>query len=388
MKTLKVLKVDQPLGAFYIGAISSTDLLEIATVDVRQFDEGDPGSIDGIQRDLSKSRLKLLKEYVNLEYATFPTSVLLAVDEKSVNLEPIEGCEGLYALTISEFEGDDETAPIPVEASAFVIDGQHRLAGLLNRDTEKGPFEVNVSIFVGADKADQAEIFSRVNLAQTKVNKSLMFDLLDYAKERSPYKVAHDVTVALNNDPDGALYQRIKRLGKRTPGLDDERLAQATVVNGILRHLPPHQERERSKSLWGRFSEPEKRENWRDRIFVEFYRAEDDVSILRNLTNYFKAVEERWPAAWSSAEQGVILSKTTGYNALVRFLKDAFLELADSPRVVGTEEYSRILSKVALNDEDFNKERYLPGSSGSGSLYRDLVELSGLNQDQNQPSMI
>ncbi|PIW55208.1 MAG: hypothetical protein COW16_07355 [Sphingomonadales bacterium CG12_big_fil_rev_8_21_14_0_65_65_10] len=388
MKTLKVLKVDQPLGEFYIGAISSTDLLEIATVDVRQFDEGDPGSIDGIQRDLSKSRLKLLKEYVNLDYATFPTSVLLAVDEKSVALEKVEGCDGLFSLTISDFEGDDETGPIPVEASAFVIDGQHRLAGLLNRDTEKGPFEVNVSIFVGADKADQAEIFSRVNLAQTKVNKSLMFDLLDYAKERSPYKVAHDVTVALNNDTDGALYQRIKRLGKRTPGLDDERLAQATVVNGILRHLPPHQERERSKSLWGRFSEPEKRENWRDRIFVEFYRNGDDVSILRNLTNFFKAVEERWPTAWGSSEQGVILSKTTGYNALIRFLKDLFLELVDDPRVVEKKEFLTILTGISLDDADFNKERYLPGSSGAGSLYRDLVDLSGLKENKDQPSMI
>jgi DGQHR domain-containing protein len=243
MKKLSVLRVEQPLGEFYIGAIDSFDLIDIATVDVRRFDAGSPGTIDGVQRELSKSRLAALREYVNLDYSTFPTSVLLAIDERCVEVEPVKGCNGLFNLIVTGFEGDDEFPAIPVEESAFVIDGQHRLAGLLNREKSKGPFEVNVAIFIGADKADQAEIFSRVNLAQTKVNKSLMFDLLDYAKERSPYKVAHDVVVALNSDESGPLHHRIKRLGVKTPGLDDERLAQATVVNGLLRHLPPHQER-------------------------------------------------------------------------------------------------------------------------------------------------
>jgi DGQHR domain-containing protein len=93
---------------------------------------------------------------------------------------------------------DGELPAIPVEKSAFVLDGQHRLAGLQHRDRDKPPFEVNVSIFVGADIADQAEIFSRVNLAQTKVNKSLTFDLLEYAKEKSPHKVAHDIAEGLS----------------------------------------------------------------------------------------------------------------------------------------------------------------------------------------------
>ena len=182
MKTLKVLKVEQPIGEFYIGAIPYDDLLEIATVDIREFEAGNPDTIDGLQRDLSKSRLKSLREYVNLDYATFPTSVLLAVNEKSVEVKEIVDCNGLYSLIISDFDGDDEVGPIPLTQSAFVIDGQHRLAGLQNRDSVKGPFEINVSIFVGADIADQAEIFSRVNLAQTKVNKSLTYDLLDYSK--------------------------------------------------------------------------------------------------------------------------------------------------------------------------------------------------------------
>lgn len=391
MKSLKVLKVDQPIGEFYIGAIDSRDLLEIATVDIREFSEGNPGEIDGIQRELSPGRLKALKNYVNLDYATFPTSVILAVDERCVEVKKIEGCNGLFDLVISGYEGDEGFPPIPLSETAFVTDGQHRLAGLVNRDHEKGPFEVNVSIFIGADIADQAEIFSRVNLAQTKVNKSLMYDLLDYAKEKSPYKVAHDIVVALNNDVlksdsgesiEGPFYHRIKRLGKRTPGIDSETLAQATVVNGILRHLPKDQEKERSKSILGFGGRREIKESWRDRIFVDYYRNEDFLSILLILSNYFEAVRDRWPSAWDSDEQGMILSRTTGYNALIRFLSDAYKELVDEPRVVEKHEFLEIFERVDIYDEDLNSEIYLPGSSGAGLLYRQLVG-KGVKKNQS-----
>jgi DGQHR domain-containing protein len=193
MTILNVLKVTQPIGEFFIGAIDAKALLEITTVDVRAFGKGQGDTIDGIQRELSKSRLKDLSQYVNLEYATFPTSVILAIDARCITLKEIEGCDGFYQLEVSAYDGSEGDEPIPLDASAFVIDGQHRLAGLEDRDPEKKPFQVNVSIFVGADTSDQAEIFSRVNLAQTKVNKSLTYDLLEYAKDISPQKLAHDV---------------------------------------------------------------------------------------------------------------------------------------------------------------------------------------------------
>jgi DGQHR domain-containing protein len=384
MKKLKVLKVDQPIGEFYIGAIDSKDLLDIATVDVREFVKGHPGSIDGIQRELSQGRLTSLRQYVNLEYATFPTSIILAIDERSVELNEVDGCSELFDLVIQEVPSDDDFDGIPIERAAFVIDGQHRLAGLANLDPEKPPFEVNVSIFVGADIADQAEIFSRVNLAQTKVNKSLMYDLLDYAKEKSPFKVAHDVVVALNNDANGPFEGKIKRLGKRTPGATGETLAQATVVNGLLRHLPQDQEKERSKSIFGFGSKPEPRESWRDRIFVDYYRNDDVFSILLIVSNYFEAVRDTWGNAWSNPEEGQILSRTTGYNALIRFLKDAYVSVVDEPRVVEREEFAKIFSRVNIEGDALNKAEYLPGSSGSGKLYRELLAQGLSQRDRRQ----
>jgi DGQHR domain-containing protein len=389
MTILNVLKVTQPIGDFYIGAIDSKALLEITTVDVREFEEGKGDSIDGIQRELSKSRLKSLSEYVNLEYATFPTSVILAIDSKCVTLTPVTQCDGLYRLEVSGYDGqpateDDEGEPaIPLDASAFIIDGQHRLAGLEDRDPEKKPFEVNVSIFVGAVKSDQAEIFSRVNLAQTKVNKSLTYDLLEYAKEMSPQKVAHDVVVALNADArgpkdneKGPFYKKIKRLGVRTPDVDGETLAQATVVNGLLRYLPRDQEKERSKSLFGFTRKSEPNESWRNRLFVDFYRQKDVPSIVLIVSNYFEAVADKWPNAWNAPQEGQILSRTTGFNALIRFLKDAYLHIVeDEPRVVEKSEFAKIFDRIDIKEKDLNKDVYVPGSTGQGVLYKQLVKL-------------
>jgi DGQHR domain-containing protein len=391
MTILNVLKVTQPIGEFFIGAIDSKTLLEIATVDVRAFEKGQGGTIDGIQRELSKSRLKDLSQYVNLEYATFPTSVILAIDERCINLSQVEGCIGLYRLEVTGYDGGEGDEPIPIDASAFVIDGQHRLAGLEDRDPEKDAFEVNVSIFIGADISDQAEIFSRVNLAQTKVNKSLTYDLLDYAREKSPQKVAHDVVVALNAETrgpnakqTGPFFEKIKRLGVRTPGVDGETLAQATVVNGLLRYLPQNQEKERSKSLFGFSRKSEINENWRDRIFVDFYRDDDVPSIFLIVSNYFDAVADKWPDAWREPKEGQILSRTTGFNALVRFLKDAYLHIVkDEPRVIEKSEFAAIFDKIDIKEEDLNKDVYVPGSTGQGRLYNEFVK-RGIPPESNE----
>ncbi|MCR9140268.1 MAG: DGQHR domain-containing protein [Alphaproteobacteria bacterium] len=381
MTIMNVLKVSQPIGDFFIGAIDSRVLREISTVDVRRFAEGTAGSIDGIQRELSKSRLKDLSQYVNLEYATFPTSIILAVDERCVILSDIENCDGLFKLEIVPYDGSEGDEPIPVEEAAFVIDGQHRLAGLESLDPNKPSFEINVSIFVGADVADQAEIFSRVNLAQTKVNKSLTYDLLEYAKEKSPYKVAHDVVVALNAEEGGPFLRKIKRLGVRTPGVDGETLAQATVVNGLLRHLPKNQEKERSKSLFGRSKHAEPYETWKNRIFVDFYRNDDFASIFLTVSNFFEAVRQKWPEPWSNPQEGQILSRTTGFNALIRFLKDAYLEIVEEPRVVEVSEFAEIFKRIDISAENLTKDIYVPGSTGQGKLYTDLRK-SGLRSSK------
>ena len=47
---LYALKVQQPLGEFYVGAIEANKIIEISTTDVRRFLDDNAESRDGIQR--------------------------------------------------------------------------------------------------------------------------------------------------------------------------------------------------------------------------------------------------------------------------------------------------------------------------------------------------
>lgn len=379
MKSLRVLKVSQPIGEFYIGSIESRDLIEISTVEIREFLQGNPDDLAGIQRKLSKSRLKELAEYVNYDFATFPTAVVLAIDERCVRIEEIDGCEGLFEMIVEGYEGLDESDTIPLGKSALVIDGQHRLAGLEHLNGEKS-FDVNVSIFVGVDIADKAEIFSKVNMSQTKVNKSLVYDLFSYASNPSPYKSAHEVAIALNKDEEGPFYRKIKRLGTATPGFGKvETLTQATVVEGMLRYFPKNPDLEKNKGFLGMFQEEELGEDWRVKIFSPFYRKGDSVPVFQIMTSYFRTVQNKWPTAWNDVEEGFILNRTNGYNALMRFLPHAYnAVVTENPRVVKQSEFDEVFSKIHVQSNELVSDNFKPGSSGASELYKRFLKESGL----------
>src|SRR5208282_5244957 len=112
------LEVQQPIGQFYIGTILSKDLFEISYADIRRIEDNDLDKILGIQRELSKARVKELKQYVHTVDASFPTSVILAIHPRHASY-------------------DQKNRRMRVERSenvAKIIDGQHRIAGLEDYD--------------------------------------------------------------------------------------------------------------------------------------------------------------------------------------------------------------------------------------------------------------
>ena len=110
-----------------------------------------------------------------------------------------------------------------------------------------------MSIFIDADIAQQAYLFSTVNLAQTKVNKSLAYDLFDLANVRSPQKLCHTIAVTLNRLPESPLYERIKRLGTATPGCVTENITQATFVTALMSYVSLDENKDRDTYMRRRF---------------------------------------------------------------------------------------------------------------------------------------
>lgn len=356
------MRIRQPIGNFFVGVMSAADVVEISKADVREM-RRDLDKYMGIQRRLSPSRVKDLKAYVNTYDATFPTAVLLAIAEENAHWNSKDKLLRLVA-----------TKGTPLQNVARIIDGQHRIEGL--KAYRGDNFEINVSIFVGADIATQANIFATVNLAQTKVNRSLVYDLYDYEKERSPQKSAHHIVVALDQYKDSPFYHRIKRLGSATAGRVNETLTQAALVESILDFITddPMKDRDSFLRKLGMIR-PTKEELFR-RPFRELFQQRKDDQITKILLSYFWAVRDTWPKSWAEPKKrGNVLPKTNGVKALMRFLKPAYLSLVGSEvgRVPERGDFKRLFSRVALRDEDFNVKTFPPGTSGEAALFNLLV---------------
>jgi DGQHR domain-containing protein len=216
--TFHCIKVTQPIGTFYIGAIDAHDLHDIAFSDVRRIENRDVEKYLGIQRELSEPRVKELRQYVRTVDATFPTSVIIAV-----------------ASEHASFNEDENTMTIRRDAKvAHVIDGQHRIAGLGSNGY--GTFQLNVTVFVDMELEDQAMVFATINLKQTKVSKSLAYDLYEFTSSRSPQKTAHNIAKLLNTRTGSPFFNKIKILGVAT-GKVEESLTQATFVDKVISYI-------------------------------------------------------------------------------------------------------------------------------------------------------
>lgn len=369
--TLEYLKVTQNVGIFYSCVMPAQQLLEICQFDFRQIkDNNGVKEFLGIQRPLREDRVKDIRKYIHTVDACFPTSIVISIDERCASYVEKDGKK---FLVLQPYEDPEEDKiKIPFRGLAKIIDGQHRLKAFEGTDVD---WLLTVNIFVGADEATQAMIFSKVNLAQTKVNKSIVYDLFSLDRERSPEKTAHEIVVNLNSIPDSPFFELIKRLGSATDGVFGETLSQATVVKGILPYITndPLTDRDigRRIGVW-----PDRGpKDFERRFLYPFFKDDDDHKILAILINYFGAVRERWPDAWTSTGRGAILSRTNGFNGCVRFLRDAYFYLTTKPTVPSKQEFAEILARSTLEDPDFTTEHFPPGSSGASALYRELAVL-------------
>lgn len=369
---IRALPVQQPIGEFYLGVISHADLVKISYADMRQI-EGDLDRYVGIQRKLNADRVNEIQQFVRTIDATFPTSIVLSVPGLCAEFDPTR-----QELVLAE-NLDEENGPIiTFDKIAKILDGQHRIEGLKGLGDK--PFELPVSIFIDADIADEAFVFATVNLAQTKVNKSLVYDLLDYSRARSPQKSCHNIAVALDKHERSPLKGLIKRLGTATPGRSGETLTQATFVNALLPLISTDPLKDRETLARGRTLKTSSDE-YRRSPLRRLWLGEQDTDIARILIEYFSAVSQRWPEAWTSRDRGDILPRTNGFRALMRFLKDLYLHLrpnySDEKDLPNESNFLRLLTGVPLGDADFTVERFPPGTSGEKRLYDTLVSSLG-----------
>ena len=369
---VKCIPAKQPIGTMYVAVMDSADLVNISFVDVRRLRENsDNREVEdyiGIQRQLNTGREKELAQYVNLVDATFPNSIILAISSEHAIYD--ENSQTLKIL-------DDGKV-------AKVLDGQHRIAGLQHFKLETG-FDCIVTIYVDMDIEDQAIVFSTINSEQKPVSNSLAADLYAFAKTRSPQKTAHNIVRALNNVVDGPFYRKIKILGTAMHK-DLETITQDTFVKSIIKYISSNPQLDRdfykrnSKKNLELISGKDTEKYFLRNLFIADH---NDIKIAQIIYNYFYAVRERWPNAWNNVTENMILNRSTGFIALMRFFKDAYLySLEDNP-IITKEQFSNIFDSINIEESDFNKDKYVPGSTGQSQLYADFINKSSIFNPNN-----
>lgn len=372
------IEVIQPIGTFYIARIKAQELLKITYTDVRKLKD-DLDDYFGIQRHISQIRLKEILEYVKNVDATFPTSIILAIPEVKRDPEDLEKPEE----TLVEYDQKNNCLWIKAEKGvAKIIDGQHRIAGLEQIGERK--FELNVVVFVDMSLEDQAMVFATINLQQTKVNKSLAYDLFAHTKHRSPQKTCHQLARLLDKIEGGPFYSRIKMLGFAEG--PRETITQATFIDSIISYISGNPREDRNKIKSGEVLDRAIGSEERRRIFRNLFLDEQDAKIGKIISNYFDSVKNRWPDAWDSKGQGLVLNRTTGFIALARLLRPVYLDATKTiGEVIDKTVFLEYFNRIELKDEMITSQDYESGAVGQSKFFSKLFYGMGLDESLKSP---
>lgn len=367
---LDFIEIEQPIGKFYIASIKAEDLIYISKNDIRRIENEESNKLEayfGIQRTPSPKRVKEIAEYVKYKDASFPTNIVIAIDsslesdeERNIKIE-----DGILFIKKSE-------------KIAQIIDGQHRLLGLKKAIDDDGMFadislnfQLAVTIFIDMDIENQSMIFSTINKAQTKVNKSLVFDLYDLAKTRSPYRTAHNVVRVLNENDKSPFKDKIKMLG--TANSSEETIAQATFVECITQYISKDPMKDRNLLMINAKIQDLDSNRY---FFRDFFKNNNDIEIAVILVNYFNAIKDVFIGDW---EKDSIIVKSTGVIAFMKLLKDIVLNktLAE---LKTKDNFKEIIKRADSLNGNFTNENYHSGGVGQAKLYDDLKTLCFSNE--------
>ncbi|MGB7586663.1 MAG: DGQHR domain-containing protein [Terriglobales bacterium] len=355
--TFPCIAIVQPIGSFYIGVMNGADLVRISFADrVRiENDAREVEVVSGLERPLQQRRVKELRQFVRNVDASFPTAIILALSSE----------DAMYDEAAGKIKVRDDGNV------AKIIDGQHRIEGLIGYEGDN--FQLNVTLFIDMDMEDQAMVFSTINLKQTPVRQSIALELFEYAKTRSPQKTSHNIARLLNAREGSPFYKKIMILGTAT-GRATESLTQAAFIKPLMRYISTDPMSDRDQLKRGKTLEPADPAEIRVKkvVFRNLFIEERDAEIARIMWNYFKAVEQRWPEAWTLTQEGLVLNRTTGYNALMKFLPLAYLTLGRDT-VIPTAEFKAIFDQVKLRYDEFIPDNFKPGSGGQSQLFKKFM---------------
>lgn len=390
---VRALRVEQPIGVYYVAILPARVLLEVAFSDVLSAslieDEG-CYELDGTQRLVQPKRLQAIADYINRSDAAFPNSIILAANyRKEDGLledddEEDSSGEKMPSDRWTIEESDDCcTLRIPTRAKlAAIIDGQHRLFSFAHAKPQRLEMNLICSIFLDLPKPFQAYLFATINSTQKPVDKSLTYELFGYNVDEeeesfwSPDKLAVFFTRKLGTDEKSPIKGQIVIAPKKDSAL--ARLAQgarwkvstAVIVEGIMRLFTSNPKKDSTNLHEGQRRKRSELEGMRkDKSPLrDVYLSNSDAVIYTMTLNYLIACEAVF---WKDAPEGSFITKTVGVQALFDVLRSLAKDAYDQ----------RNLSAAYFSDKlkpasgiDFSADAFRNASGSGRSAIRKAIQ--------------
>lgn len=289
MKTYNYIEVQQPIGVFYLCAIPANVLLKV----VKRSPRSKGG--EGVQRDTQQERVNKISRYCSDPDAIFPTPIVVSVEKGAM----VKLDEEHHTVVLFEDNG----------IIGDVIDGQHRLWGI-EGSKYADQFILPVVLMFDLTLEEKAYIFSTINSNQRRVDPSLIFDLFEVTKTRSPQKTVHEIARIMNSSESSPFYNRLKMLGKKVENQDKAILSQGTFAKTLLQLISKDVDEDARALKRGDILLPDVRCPFR----TYFIDERDDV-IVKIIQNCFTALKNVFFKEWNDPKNN-ILWKTTGFRAV------------------------------------------------------------------------
>jgi DNA phosphorothioation-associated DGQHR protein 1 len=384
--TVPALRVDQPMGVYYVTVLPAQVLLKLCFSDrLRIAGQTDSSySLEGNQRRLDEKRLRTIADYIDRTDSAFPNSIILAANSRSDD-NLIEE-EGPQRWTVSENGSGIHVISIPTEAKlAAIIDGQHRLGAFEFADPKNLAMPLVCSIFFDLNKPFQAQLFATINSTQKPVDRSLTYELFGYnileepESSWSPDKLAVFLSRKLNTDIDSPLRSRIAIAPEGDLKLSDERYDQqwhvsmATVVDGIVKLYSTNPKSDANELL--KTMPPLERSSLRntrpnDRSPLRpLYLENNDLVVYSIVKNFLSACKVTF---WERATPGSFIVKTVGIQAMFDVLRRLAPDILVT-KMATTDHFLKTLQPA--ENIDFSEDQFKNASgSGRGMIKNAILE--------------
>lgn len=277
------------------------------------------------QRLLNKSRVKEIERFLIDHYEDselekslpFPTPVTLSVESEYLDSDsnPEDYFKENVSLSSLIYENKLYLNP-KTEKSIFIVDGQHRLAGIDLFVKNNPTYDVFVyfTLLINYDLSMQAKVFANINFKVKPVNKSLYYDIFgSLPDEYNELTFAHMIVKRINQDEDiGGL---IKMLGTGS-GTVSLAFMVETIIDELIK-IKKGEDKPALYDIYQLYAENQslfkERYGKLGKLFVWYF------EILKD------QLKETFPekldnGQYSSYHYDSILTKTTGMYSLIKLL--------------------------------------------------------------------